>query len=194
MHYKPYPCCALFHGALDCFYNILEDNNLLPEEIESVRIYGRVGIDHPLYGNREIKTIADAQFNPRYIFSVAAHRVTVGAEWVDAATMTNPEILRFMDKVTFEEYRKPAGKGPANASRCDVTARGETFTSEKEFSRGTVGTPAAMTDDELIEKFRHNASRVLSKEKTERAIQAFLKLEEIENVSKLMKEVTLNKG
>jgi 2-methylcitrate dehydratase PrpD len=194
MHYKPYPCCALFHGALDCFYDILEQNNFSPNEIESVRAFCRVGMDHPLYGNKEIKTISDAQFNPRYMFAVAAHRVSTGAAWVDAATMTNPEILRFMDRVTWEEYRQPAGKGPANVpSRCDVIARGKTFTSEKEYSRGTVGTAAAMTDNELIEKFRHNAARVLSRDKTERAVQAFLKLEEIENISRLMKEVTLNK-
>jgi 2-methylcitrate dehydratase PrpD len=145
-------------------------------------------MDHPLYGNREIKTISDAQFNPLYMFSVAAHRVYPGVEWVDAATMTNPEILRFMDKVTFEENRKPNAP-----SRCDVTARGKTFTSEKEFSRGTVGTSAAWTDEELIGKFRPNAARVLTGDKTERAVRAFIKLEETDNISKLMKEVTLNK-
>lgn len=194
MHYKPYPCCALFHGALDCFYDILQKNNLQPEEIESVRIFGRVGMDHPLYGNKEIKTISDAQFNPRYMFAVAAYRVSTGPEWVDAATMTNPEILRFMNKVTWEEYGKPAGKGSSNPpSRCEVVARGKTFTSEKEYSRGTVGTEAAMTDDELIEKFRHNAARVLRSDKIERAVQAFLKLEEIDDISRLMKEVTLNR-
>jgi 2-methylcitrate dehydratase PrpD len=187
MHYKPYPCCALFHGALDCFYEILEKNNLQPEEIEKVHIFGRVGMDHPLYGNKEIKSIADAEFNPRYFFSAAAYRIPVGVDWVDATTMANPEILRFMDKVTFEENRKPN-----MPSRCDVTAGGKIFTSEKEFSHGTVGTPAAITDDELIEKFRHNASRALGQDKTKRAVQAFLKLEEIENISKLMKEVTLN--
>ena len=33
MHYKPFPCCALFHGALDCFYELLEKNNLKDGEI-----------------------------------------------------------------------------------------------------------------------------------------------------------------
>ena len=185
MHYKPYPCCALFHGALDCFYDILEKNNLKAGEIERVRIFGRVGMDHPLYGNKEIKSIADAEFNPRYFFSVAAHRVPVGVEWVDESTMTNPDILQFMDKVTFEQNRKPNAP-----SRCDVSARGMTFTAEKEFSKGTVGTPAAITDHELIGKFRHNAARALTKDKTERAIQTFLNLEEISNISRLMKEIT----
>jgi 2-methylcitrate dehydratase PrpD len=195
MHYKPYPCCALFHGALDCFYDILEQNNLKAEEIESVHVYGRVGMDHPLYGNPEIKTISDAQFNPRYIFAVAAHRVRPGLEWLNATTISNPEILRFMDKVTFEEYRKPAGQGPSvPPSRCDVVARGKTYTAEKEFSRGTVGTPAAMNDDELIGKFRHNAARVLPQGKIDSAVQAFLHLEEIANISHLMREVTLING
>ena len=72
-------------------------------------------MDHPLYGNKEIKSIADAQFNPRYIFSAAAHRVPIGVEWVDKATMTNPEILRFMDKVTFEENRKPECPQPVRS-------------------------------------------------------------------------------
>jgi 2-methylcitrate dehydratase PrpD len=191
LHYKPYPCCALFHGALDCFYEILEKNRLEPGEIESVRIFGRVGMDHPLYGNPEIKTISDAQFNPRYFFSVAAHRVPAGIAWMEPATMRNPEILKFMAKVTFEEYRA-VGKGSVNApSRCDVIARGRTFTSEKEFSRGTVGTPAAMTDDGLIAKFRRNASRALTAEKIERAVRAFMDLEKLGSISSLLKEITL---
>jgi 2-methylcitrate dehydratase PrpD len=186
MHYKPYPCCALFHAALDCFYKIMETHKLKAEEIEKVHIYGRVGMDHPLYGNKEIKSMADAQFNPRYMFAAAAHRVTIGVEWVDKATMTNQDILRFMDKVTFEENRKPGAP-----SRCEVTARGKTYTEEKAISKWTVGTPVAASDDEIIGKFRHNASRALVKEKTERAVKAFLNLEEIGEISKLVKEITL---
>jgi 2-methylcitrate dehydratase PrpD len=194
MHYKPYPCCALFHGTLDCFVEILEKNNLKPEEIDSVHIFGRVGMDHPLYGNPELKIMADAQFNPRYMFAVAAHRIPRGVEWVKPSTMNDPKIRQFMGKVTWEESRRPAGKGPANPiSRCDVTARGQTFTSEKEFSRGTVGTPAAWTVDEIVEKFRHNASSALTSKKTENAIQSFLKLENIDNMPQLLKYITPGK-
>ncbi len=185
MHYKPYPCCALFHAALDCFYEIVETHNLKAEEIEKVHIYGRVGMDHPLYGNKEIKSIADAQFNPRYMFAAAAHRVPIGVEWVDKATMTNPDILRFMDKVTFEENRQPGAP-----SRCEVTSGGKTYAGDKAISKWTAGTPVAVSDDELIGKFRHNASRALPKEKTERAVKAFLNLEEIGEITELVKEIT----
>jgi 2-methylcitrate dehydratase PrpD len=188
MHYKPYPCCSLFHSALDGFYEILEKNKLQPDEIEKVHIYGRVGMDHPLYGNPVIKSISDAEFNPRYFFAVAAHRIKPGAAWVGSLTMRHISIIQFMDKVTFEENRKPNAP-----SRCEVTARGTTFTAEKQFSWGTVGTPAAMTDDEIIDKFRRNAFRALSIGQTEGAIQAFLNLEKIKNVSQLIKEITLKK-
>jgi 2-methylcitrate dehydratase PrpD len=192
MHYKPYPCCALFHGPLDCFNEILKKNEIKPEEIERVHIFGRVGMDHPLYGNPEIKMMADTQFNPRYMFAVAAHRIPAGVEWVSPSTMTNPQILGFMGKVTWEENRRPAGKGASvPVSRCDVVARGQTFTSEKEFSWGTVGTPAAMTSEEIVEKFRHNAASVFNRKKTASAIQSFLELENIDNISQLLKYITL---
>ena len=69
---------------------------------------------------------------------------------------------------------------------------GRTFTSEKEFSKGTVGTSAAITDGELIGKFRHNAARVFNHAGIEKAVQAFLTLEKIDNISQLMKEITLS--
>jgi 2-methylcitrate dehydratase PrpD len=195
MHYKPYPCCALFHGTLDCFNEILQKNDLQPQEIESVHVFGRVGMDHPLYGNPAIKSLADAQFNPRYMFAVAAHGIPPGVEWVSPSTMNDPEILGFMKKVTWEEYHQPAGKGPASPiSRCDVAARGQTFTSSKQFSWGTVGTPAAMSASEIEKKFRHNAASVLSDNQIESAVQSFMNLENINDAAQLLKSLTRRKG
>ena len=93
LHYKPYPCCGAFHSVLDCFYNIIEEHNLLPEEIESVKVLGAGGM------SRELSSISSAQFNLQYNVAVAAHGITKGVEWVDPDTMNNPDILNFMDKV-----------------------------------------------------------------------------------------------
>ena len=188
MHYKPYPCCSLFHGALDCFYDIVEKNKIKTEEIEKIHIYGRVGMDHPLYGNPEIKSIADAEFNPRYFFSAAAHCLPPGIDWVDKTAMTNPDILKFMSKVTFEANRKPDAP-----SRCDVTARGKTYTAETKFSKGTVGTDAAFSDDKILRKFKHNAAAALTRTKTDRAAEHLLKLEQIPDISQLIKDITLSR-
>jgi 2-methylcitrate dehydratase PrpD len=195
LHYKPYPCCGVFHGALDCFCSIIEQNNLMPEEIESVTVFSRATMDSPLFARKEIDSISGAQFNPRYNIAVAAHRVRRGVEWVEPETMRNPEILKFMDKVTLlahPDYMKELEKDPlTNLSKAEVVARGKTFTKEIRYRRGTAGTDARWTEKDAVEKFRHNASRILTQDKIERAVEALLKLEKIDNISQLMRHVTL---
>jgi 2-methylcitrate dehydratase PrpD len=192
MQYKPYPTCSVWHGVLDCFCEIIEKTNLSPEEIESVKAYAMVPMDHPLYGNKAMKEIADAQFNARYMFSVAAHRVKIGIDWLDPETLSNPDILRFMDKVTWEEYHTPSPRNPSVVpAKVEVIARGEKFSAEKDNPHGRVGTESAMTQDELVAKFRHNAIRVLTQGKIDRAVKNFLKLEDVKNIEQIMREVTI---
>ncbi len=192
MQYKPYPTCSMWHGVLYCLYEIIEKNNLSPEEIEGVKAYAMVPMDHPLYGNKAVNEIADAQFNARYILSVAAHRVKIGIDWLDPETMSNPDILRFMDKVTWEEYHTPSPRDPSVVpAKVEVTARGKKFSAEKDYPHGKVGTESALTQDELIAKFRHNAVRVLTRGKIDKAVKNFLKLEDVKNIEQLMREVTI---
>ena len=194
LHYKPYPCCAVFHGALDCFTSIVQKNDLKPEEIESVKAFGRGGMDSPLFGRKEVDTISAAQFNPRYNIAVAAHRVPVGVEWLEPQTMKHPGILKFMDKITclaHPDYLQELQKDPiSNLSKAEVVARGATFIEERKHRRGTTGTPAALSDDEIIAKFRHNAARVLSADKTDRAVRDFLDLEKVDSLSQLVRDIT----
>ena len=192
MQYKPYPTCSVWHGVLDCFREIIDSNNLSPEEIESVKAWAMVPMDHPLYGNKTIKAIEDAQFNARYMLSVAAHRVKIGIDWLDPETINNPDIHRFMDKITWEEYHTPSSRNPSVVpARVEVTARGRKSNAEKDNSHGRVGTESAMTQDELVSKFRQNAKRVLTQEKIEHAVESFLKLEDIPDIAQVIREVTL---
>jgi 2-methylcitrate dehydratase PrpD len=192
MQYKPYPSCSVWHGLLDCFYEIIDKNNLTPDEIESVHAWAMVPMDHPLYGNKALNEICDAQFNARYLFSVAAHRIKIGIDWLDPETLKNPSIIKFMDKVSWEEYHTPSPRNPSVVpARVEVTARGQKFTVEKDNPHGRSGTDVAMTQDELAAKFRHNALRVLTQGKIDQAVKLFVNLENVDNVQKVMKEVTL---
>jgi 2-methylcitrate dehydratase PrpD len=193
MHFKPYPCCSMWHTQLDCFYEILNKYNLTPDEIESVYATAMVPLDHPLYGNKDLNEICDAQFNARYMFSVAAHRVKIGIDWLDPETFKNPSIIKFMDKVTWEGSHWPLPQGPASAQlRVEVKARGQKFVAEQVngHGHGRSGTDLAMTQDELAEKFRHNAARVLTEKKVDKAVKLFINLENVKNIQEVMKEVT----
>jgi len=141
-----------------------------------------------------VDTISAAQFNPRYNISVAAHRIPVGVEWIEPQTMKNPNILKFMDKITgvsHPDYNNALENDPLSAlSKVDVVARGKTFTVERKYRRGTVGTDARLTDEETAAKFRNNASRILSQKKIEKAVTAFMELDKIKNISELITLVT----
>lgn len=194
VNYKLYPCCGMLHGALDCFYSIIDQNNLMPEEIESVTAYCHPTVEMPCFTNQEVVNIVDAQFNPRYVFAVAAHRVRIGVEWQDTDTMRNPEILEFGKKVScvpHPEFGKKRKDGqPVFLNKVEVVARGKTFTEEREGLRGsTHGTD--LTDEELVEKFRHNASRVLTQDKIEGAVDSLLNIEKLTNILELTKQIVL---
>jgi len=192
MHYKPYPCCGVFHGALDCLAGIIEQHELAPEEIESVTAYCGPSVEAPPFTWNEIDSIAGAQFNPRYAVALLVHGVKRGVEWYDPDTMTDPAILEFMDRVVVTAYpddmKAVGGDLAPPFSGVDVAARGRTFEG-RTAGRGAAGR-SRMTDEEIVEKFRHNAARVLTREKTDRAVEALLELEGVADVSQLMREVT----
>jgi 2-methylcitrate dehydratase PrpD len=194
LHYKPYPCCGAFHAAIDCFYDVTEQNNLKSDEIESVRLFMGSGAQARLLTSKELENPSAAQFNPPYVVAVAAHRVKIGPEWYDTTTVRDPRILKFMEKVTccpHPGYKQDLAKDPLSAlAKCEVTARGQVFTVERNHRRGTIGTESAPTEDDLVRKFRHNAERILTQDKIDRAVKMFLDLDRIDDISRLMREVT----
>ena len=195
VNYKPYPCCRMLHSSLDCFINIINRNHLMPEEIDSVRAYLHPVAESPLFVNRELTNAVDVQFGLHYVLAAAAFRIQMGVEWQDLHILDKPEIHEFVKKISFgehPEFNQEKLKNPrSHVAKVEVDARGQTFTEDRYYSKGTPGTEFAMTEDELIEKFRHNASRILTKDKTDGAIAAILGLEQVKHVSELMEQICL---
>ncbi|HEY95486.1 MAG TPA: MmgE/PrpD family protein [Dehalococcoidia bacterium] len=207
LHYKPYPCCGAFHNSMDCFYNVIKQNNLMPGEIERVKIHGRGGMigrqgtELPSYSEKEkqLENFYAAQFNMPFNFALLAYRIPRGVEWTDLATRKNPDIIKFMDKVTFqadpefvEQAEREREQDPRiRPAKVTVEARGKTFTSEIKYRIGDTFTEVYWTQENTIEKFKHNAERILTAAKTDRAIQTMFELEELDDVSQLISEITL---
>lgn len=199
LHYKPYPCCGVFHTGLDCVYDIIEPNDLKVDEIESIKVYNRFAMKGPVGSDgkplpKAPSSISSAQFNMPYNIAVAAHRIPKGVEWLDPDTMNNPDILEFMRKieiVNHPDYEKVMAEDPLSAlAKAEIVARGQTFTVERKHRKGTTGTEARPEDEELEAKFRHNAERILTKQKIEDAVQALTDLE-YRWTAELMEYVTL---
>ena len=193
--YKPYPCCRLVHTSLDLFYDIINEHDLQPEDIDAVRTYGHPYGEQPHLQNRIIKTPIDAQFSVAYIFSVAAHRIHVGVEWQDLATMRDPSILSFMDKIEYQVHPRYL-EGPLDDPRMsfgsiEVDAKGTTYQAEHNWARGTNEPGQEFDDEALVEKFLHNAARVLPEAKAERAVELLLSKDQQYNVRELAEQFTV---
>ncbi len=190
---KLYPCCYAMHTSLDCFNSIINQNNLVPEEIESVNIFCHPLVEKPLFRS-ELANQVDAQFNIAYVFAAAAHRVRV-EDWQDWDTIRNPKILEFMKRVNFQghprfgeiRYQHPG----SSFGMVEVVAKGETFSEERMYAKGVPLTGFEATDADLVDKFKRNASRILTRDKIGEAVESLLELEKVEDIAEVMKQITL---
>jgi 2-methylcitrate dehydratase PrpD len=191
VRYKPYPCCRIMHGALDALAAILSRNGLSPREIDGIHACLEASCTEPIFNNREIANQVDAQFSVAYNLAVLSFGIKPGIRWQEWDTMNDPEIRRFMDKVTFEphpDYVAALQKNSqARISRVAVSARGRTFVEEREFPKGTPSPDpvTTMTDEELLAKFQDNASRILPARKAIEAGSRLLDLESVGDVASI---------
>lgn len=195
--YKPYPCCRVLHSSLDLFYRMIEGHALTPDAIESIRVFGPQYCEKPHLQNRIIRSAIDAQFSAAYNFAVAAHGVTIGAEWQDETTMRDERILSFMDKVTCSVHpdytRAPLQDRLMSRGRIEVRAHGRTLTDETVYAYGTPRPGFEIDDAALIRKFTHNAQRILTPAQTDAAIDMLMNLQDVRRVPDLIRHITRSK-
>ena len=145
--------------------------------------------------SREIETEIDAQFSVPYAFAARVHRVPIGVEWQDLDTIKNPKIREFMKKVSLHahpDFGKVYLEDPKRwLSKVEVKAKGRTIIEEGTYAKGRpYPKEARATDEDLVTKFCHNASRILPRHKIENAAQSILELEQTRNISDLIKLAT----
>ena len=194
--YKPYPACRMFHGALDCFSYMVEKENLKPAEIASIKVY--MESNTVLFKDRRlVETQIDTQFSVPFVFSLVAHRIKPGPQWEDPETYTNRGILKFMDKVSFgthPRYIQDLAEDPrSRTAKVEVVARGKTFVEERRYPKGSPSPDKTtyMTDEELVAKFRDNASRILPPGKIDEAVDALMNLENVADIREICKLISL---
>jgi len=197
--YKPYPACGIMHSALDCFATIIEENNLFPEDIEEVTVWADPAIAARSQ-DKEIDCEIDAQFNVPYACAAKAYRIPT-ENWQDIDNIREQKIKEFMHKVSLQphpNFGKIMQEAPqVRIAKVEVKSKGKTFVEEGLHVRGhfyrglTYPEEARQSDEWLVNKFRRNAAKVLPSYKIDKVPQETLELEKMENVSELMKLVTI---
>jgi 2-methylcitrate dehydratase PrpD len=180
--YKKYASCTMLHAPLEVFYAILKKHNLRAEEIEAVHVLTNPTVESKLFTSRELRNIVDIQFAIHYVLALAAYNYQTGIEWQDWDIVTQPKITEFAQKVAFKGHPE---YGTTPITSVEVTARGQTFKDQM------IGGLPKLSDQQILEKYRHNCSRALTLDKIENSVRAFSGLEKLNLASELISQITL---
>ena len=178
---KKYPTCYLNHRGLDAILKLIVANDVRPEQVQEVVVnvpyegwLNRTDLD---YGLR-------AKFSLQYNMAEAMLRRNVTIESFDDEAVNRPEAREMMERVRLiVDPSIPKEYGEASNP---VTLRlkdGRVFNERIDVPHGDWDDPLSL--DELVDKYRDNALRVLSPDDCQRIIDLMLRLEDIDGISEL---------
>lgn len=191
--YKPYPHCRILHALLDSLTAIVEENDIAPAEIDGIKAWVEGFVEQPVWLNREIAHVHDAQFSIAHGLALGAHRVPPGKGWQDPELVFGDSVMNLMGKVTHEVHPDYvallSGHAASRPAKIEVQARGKTYVGERRYPKGSPSPESSsfMTNDELAAKFRRNTEDVLSAARIDNVIDAVFHLERLGNVAALMR-------
>lgn len=193
--FKMYPTCAPYHSAIEGIAQLVKEEALAPDEIESIAVRCDPILFTPNRAQTQLQSFADVQFAVLPVLAMAVlYGDKPGPSWQTAPVYTDPRIEKLIPKIHLQIHpdidailakRSRQGRLPMYmGADVQITAKGKTFSINIEAPRGSQARPVGL--DDLLEKFRTNAS--YSKLKTKdiaRVINLVMALETLGDVREL---------
>ncbi|HTY77859.1 MAG TPA: MmgE/PrpD family protein [Candidatus Bathyarchaeia archaeon] len=187
--FKLYPCCHLSHAYLDAMARLRADHGLRAVQVAEVECLVPAGevpiICEPVEAKRRPRTPYDAKFSLAFCIAASLHGDRVGIAAFTDESIRNPHLLALADRVRFSIDA---------ASRYPETfpgwvkvrlADGTKLEAREECQRGGAERPIGA--DEVIAKFRDNASAVLPPARAETLERAVLALGSADDLGSLLR-------
>ena len=175
---KKYPCCYGNHTTLDGMFEILNDRKLDLEEIENVVVDGPAGF-------REVLIYKQPTIGLNGKFSLAYN---VALALVDGEVVrdsfTDEHILdqRLRDMVDRTDVRAHDDRTQEDGVRIEIQLKGgESIVHEQSSIRGNFYDPLAW--DEIVTKFKDNASLAVDSAAADELVRLVLEIEEASSVA-----------
>jgi len=185
---KPFPSCRYTHAAMDALKQIVRDEGVTADEVESVEIglplTGMKIVSFPEYAKHNPQSVVDGQFSMPFCAAVVLREGTL--LWDHYAThLTDPVTHALTQKISCVNDPEVEALFPANmAGKATVkTARG-TFSVLVDMPKGEPGN--FMTTEEFRGKFDGLAEPYLGVEGCNRFAEAILGLEAQNSVSSVL--------
>lgn len=187
---KRYPCCGGNLRALDAAAALVTEHDIHIDDVERLEvdvhpdILDVVRFHKPEDGFR-------GKFSIDYVLAAMLLDRRVDLDSFSDSYCAAPRMRAALDKTVVNAHPEwPNDRESRRRTPVTITMKdGRTFSKQVDAVRGSPGNP--MTRDELVEKYRGCAARVLEGEKLERSITALESLETVPAVKTLVEELTV---
>jgi len=171
---------------------IMKTEGLKPSDIEEVTYHAHDKITSYPYDNINPANPEDAYWSVPWAFANAALGYKIGPPWYIDDRFRDGEMPKFMRKVkikTLPEAVEAFAKEPAKSiTLLEVkTTQGKMFTKRTLYCKGDPQKP--MSDDEIIAKLVSQTEGVISEDKAHKLIELVENLENLPDISGIIKLV-----
>lgn len=186
LSYKPYAACAASHTSIDAAL-ALREQGLRADQIQRVVVSGSTSMRDHVGWRYEPDTMLTAQMNLAYAVACAFVDGKVGVDQFAEERLADPRLLALTDRI--EVRPDPAtdarGRRYRHATTMTVHTRdGRTLTAGFEHGRGSEHRP--LSDEELMEKYRDQAGRVLPADRVDKLARTVWSLERAGDLTELL--------
>ena len=183
---KPYPSCRYGHAGIDAALALRAANDLLPEEITSVKLglprSGMLLVGEPPEKKANPLNVVDGQFSGPFV--IAAALATGAMGWDSYKLLNDPVIRRLLPKVACGFDPEIEAEFPTNMSgKLTIEARGQIFEQKVVVPKGEPSN--FLTENELRAKFFGLTETVLGKERSAKLADAVLGIDKSNDISGL---------
>ena len=187
--FKPYPCCRGNHAPIECILQIVMKHDIAVNNIENVRVDVSPVWLQFIGGPFEPGDIPQirAIYSLPYNIANAIIRKSVTPVHFTDEYIKDAQVMDLMKKVTINAVPVPPIRPMMTDVRLKMTD-GTEYSAHVDVPRGEpVLNP--LTSSEIRDKFRSNVaySMMITPEKTEKALAMLERLEEVENVTQLIR-------
>ncbi|MEM3112279.1 MAG: MmgE/PrpD family protein [Candidatus Anstonellales archaeon] len=174
------------HGHLSATLDLVREYNISPEDIVEIKITtSKRCAEHtgdPIKKFPKNKETAD--HSSYYLTAIAVMDREIGPDQFKPEKYQDPRILELIEKVKIQGDPNLDKFRPAGISEI-TTREGKKYSKRVDYPRGHAKNP--MTDEEIIQKFKKMAQKVMGQSQMNQLIDTVFNLDRLENINELIR-------
>lgn len=187
---KRYPSCARTHPAIDAMLEMVVENDIRPEEVESIACGGSYTTPQMLIHSRP-RTALEGKFSMEFCLAIALLERKVDLSQFTDRKVQDARVQEMIKKVSFyirPDLKSIESSGNPSATVTVVMKDGKKFEKRVDEAKGSPENPLSQND--VKGKYRECARVVQSEKEMEKTIEWVENLESLKDISLLTELLT----